>query len=212
MPRPPRFIEQNAFYHIISRSLNDTRILRNSDDFNHFFQLLQTAKQKYPIRIFHYAVMHTHFHLAAQALNQETLSKNITYLKWHYSLWMHKKYNWKGPLWRERYKSLPIENENYLYACGMYIEHNPVRAGICENPADYPYSSYKKYNSQTKDTLIDDYEPQNGACHVLCDWHRFKPYDFTSTSLKPIFSHSPAIGSPLFIAKFKHPKNACPQK
>ncbi len=154
--------------------------------------------------------MHTHFHLAAQAPNQEILSKNIAYLKWHYSLWMRKKYNWKGPLWRERYKSLPIENENYLYACGMYIEYNPVRAGICGDPADYPYSSYRKYNSQIKDTLVDDY--QGGDCHALCDCHRLEQWNFRTPLLKNFFSYSPAIGTPLFIEKFKHPKNACPQK
>ena len=212
MPRTSLFIEPNGFYHIISRSLNDIWLLRDNDDFTYFFELIRTTKQKYPIRLFHYVVMNTHFHLAVQVPNHEVLSKNIAYLKWHYSLWVHKKYNWQGPLWRERYKSLLIENENYLYACGMYIEYNPVRAGICENPIDYPYSSYRKYNSQINDALIDDYEIstnskgdyQRDNCHISEQW------DFRSTLLKNIFSYSPAIGTALFIEKLKHPPNACP--
>ncbi|MFA5117847.1 MAG: transposase [Candidatus Omnitrophota bacterium] len=206
MPRTSRFIATNAFYHIISRSLNDTHILRDNDDFTRFFMLVDTAKQKYPILIFHYVAMNTHFHLVVQAPNHEILSKNISHLKWHYTLWMRKKYGWKGPLWKERYKSLPIENENYLYACGMYIAYNPVRAGVCKDPGDYPYSSFRKYHRGINDPLIDLQESQKGDSHLSEQW------DFRSNLLKNIFSHSSAIGSTLFIEKLKQPRNACPQK
>jgi putative transposase len=197
MPRTARFIELNGFYHIISRSLNDTRIFRDNDDFKCFIQLILIAKNKYPIRIFHYAIMNTHFHLAIQTTDHQTLSQNIACLKWHYTLWMRKKYNWKGPLWRERYKSLPIENEGYLYACGMYIEYNPVRAGICGDPADYPYSSYRKYNSQINDTLIDNYEINNNPKQPI-------QLDYCSDIAKIIFSFSPCIGSNSYIKKLKY--------
>jgi len=50
------------------------------------------------------------------------LSLHLRYLKWHYMLWMRKKYRWKGPIWRERYRSIPIEDEAYLSACGLYVE------------------------------------------------------------------------------------------
>ena len=203
MPRIARFIETNGFYHILSRSINDNYILRDADDFHHFLKLAHAAKQKYPINIFHYIVMNTHFHLVAQAQCHKILSRYIAYLKWNYSMWMRKKYTWKGPLWRERYKSLPIENETYLYACGMYIEYNPVRAMICSNPAEYPYSSYKKYHLGVINTLLDDYED-------LPDLKQFVGLDYTTGITKTVFSDSPAIGSSFFINKFS--KNACPQK
>ena len=40
-----------------------------------------------------------------------------------------------------RYKSLLIENENYLYACGQYVENNPVKAGLVNQVKDWEYSS-----------------------------------------------------------------------
>lgn len=196
MPRVARFIEMNCFYHIISRSLNEIRILQDTDDFCHFFQLVHTAKQKYPIRIFHYVLMHTHFHLVIQTPSHEILSQHIAYLKWHYTMWMRRKYGWKGPLWRERYKSLPIENEDYLYVCGMYIEYNPVRAGICDDPTDYPYSSYRKYHLGIADTLVDNYEIRTNSNQSL-------QFDYCSDIAKNVFSFSPAIGSGLFIKKFR---------
>lgn len=204
MPRTARFIETNGFYHIISRSLNETRILREDDDFCHFFKLARTAKQKYPIRIFHYVIMNTHFHLAVQAPCHKILSQYLAYLKWHYTMWMHKKYTWKGPLWRERYKSLPIENEKYLYACGMYIEYNPLRAGICDNPANYIYSSYRKYHLGISDPLVDNYEINtNLNPPLLLAYH--------SDIAKNFFSLSPAIGTNTFINKFRKNNTACPK-
>jgi len=196
MPRAARFIETNGFYHIISRSLNETYLLQDADDFSHFLKLAYTAKQKYLIQIFHYVIMNTHFHLITQAPCHKVLSQNMAYLKWHYTMWMRKKYGWKGPLWRERYKSLPIENEDYLYACGIYIEYNPVRARICSDPADYPYSSYRKYNLGIADTLLDNY----GTSPNL---KQFLQLDYTADITKHVFSLSPAIGSNSFINKFK---------
>lgn len=206
MPRTARFIETNGFYHIISRSVNETRILHDDDDFFRFFQFAHRAKQKYPIRIFHYVVMNTHFHLVVQTPSHEILSRSMAYLKWHYTLWKRKKDGWKGPLWRERYKSLPIENESYLYACGMYIEYNPVRAEICDTPEGYPFSSYKKYHLGIKDSLIDNYEPDTHYNESL-------QLDYCSELAKKIFSRSRAISSPIFVERLiKNYPNACPQK
>jgi putative transposase len=196
MPRTARFIESNGYYHIISRSLNETHIFKDTNDFCYFLKLAHSAKQKYPIRILHYVIMSTHFHLAVQAPFHRILSQYIASIKWHYSMWMRKKYNWSGPLWRERYKSLPIENENYLYNCGMYIENNPVRAGICTSPSEYIYSSFHKYHTGTKNVLIDNYE-------TIFDLKQALQVDYTANIAKNIFSFSPAIGSNSFINKFK---------
>ena len=47
-----------------------------------------------------------------------------------------------GTLWGGRYKSSPVQSDAYLLACTRYIELNPVRAGITNNPAGYAWSSY----------------------------------------------------------------------
>lgn len=157
MPRIARYVEANGYYHVISRSINQTWVMRDPDDFARFRTLMREAKQKFPIRLFHYALMNTHFHLVLQVVTKDFLAQHLAYVKWYYTQWMRKKHTWRGPLWRERYKSLPIENETYLAACGLYVECNPVRAGLCEDPADYPYSSARKYFKGLADDLVDDY-------------------------------------------------------
>ena len=159
MPRRARFLEDHAYYHVLSRSTNQTWIFRDPADFGKCRALLLEAKRMFPIKLFHYAIMSTHFHLVIQVEQKEWLARHLAHVKWGYTYWMRQKYRWRGPLWRERFKSLPIRNEEYLTACGRYVELNPVHAGICTDPAAYPYSSASKYVRGTPDPLVDDYSP-----------------------------------------------------
>ncbi len=192
MPRTARYIEDQCFYHVISRSINETYIFKDDTDFKLFSKLVLRAKKKFSIKIFHYVFMNTHFHFVLQVINKEDLSKFIAWIKWKYTHWMKKKYDWKGPLWRERYKSIPIENENYLSACGIYIEYNPVRAGICKNAEAYPYNSYSKFLNKIHDPLTDDYINSSNEDPII-------PMTGHKELLKTFFSKSPAIGDPEFM-------------
>ena len=199
MSRIARFIEPQGYYHVISRSINETWILKDQEDFSAFFRMELWAKKKFPIRLFHYVIMNTHFHYVLQAMDKETLSAHFSFLKWHYTKWMRKKYGWRGPLWRERYKSLPIENESYLFSCGTYVEYNPVRAGICDRPEDYPFSSARKYRTHGSDPFLDEYgvvlkrDPEGEGIYKMQE-------------AKRIFSESFAIGSSFYIAKYQKRK------
>ena len=196
MPRIARYIEENSYYHVISRSTNQTWVLRDQEDFAHFRKLIRKAKDKFPLRLFHYVLMNTHFHFVIQAITKDFLAQHLAYVKWYYTQWMRKKYQWRGPLWRERYKSLPIENEMYLAACGLYVEFNPVRAGICNDPADYPHSSYRVYHLGVTDDLVDLYTftpPPDGL----------RSLSYTAPIARQVFSHSPAIGTPFFIESYR---------
>lgn len=60
-----------------------------------------------------------------------------------YTQYFNRKHERSGTLWEGRYRSCPIQSENYLLACQRYIELNPVRAGLANHPADYRWSSYQ---------------------------------------------------------------------
>lgn len=197
MSRTPRqqYLQPNGYYHVISRTINQTLILKDPEDFQHFQKLMRQAKHQFPLRLFHYAIMSTHFHCILQVIKPEDLPEHLRYLKWHYTQWARKKYGWKGPLWRERYRSLPIENERYLAACGLYVELNPVRAGLCRDPAEYPFSSSRKYYRGRPDELVDEYSGPSQAGSLM------------SLAREPgiadlVFNRSPAIGSESFVKRY----------
>jgi len=59
-----------------------------------------------------------------------------------------------GTLWEGRYRSTLIEAERYLLACMVYIDLNPVRAGMVALPAAWPWSSHAHYLGQRIDKLV----------------------------------------------------------
>jgi REP element-mobilizing transposase RayT len=64
-------------------------------------------------------------------------------LKQSFSRWYNQKNDRRGALWDSRYRSVVVEaNPLALMSVGAYIDLNPVRAGICEDPADYHWSGY----------------------------------------------------------------------
>jgi REP element-mobilizing transposase RayT len=59
-----------------------------------------------------------------------------------YTLWHNGKTKRKGHLWEDRFKSVIVEDGVASKTMAAYIDLNPVRAGMVENPEEYRWSSY----------------------------------------------------------------------
>jgi putative transposase len=57
--------------------------------------------------------------------------------------YINRSYRRTGTLWDSRYKSSLVQAETYLIECMRYIELNPVRAAMVDDPAHYRWSSYR---------------------------------------------------------------------
>lgn len=119
-----------CYAHVFSRSFEKRKIFESEKDFEYFKDLLLKTKKKYEYQIHHYCIMQTHFHMVVTIGNVRHFSTGLQVLKKTYGEYYNFNHKRFGPLWRERFKSLLIENERYLYACGLYVEHNPVKAGM----------------------------------------------------------------------------------
>lgn len=146
-----------CYAHVFSRSIEKRNIFKAEKDFGYFKRLLIETKRKYFFQIFHYCLMHTHFHLALRIGNAEAFSQGMKAIKYDYACHFNRRNKRRGPLWQNRFKSLLIENERYLYACGLYIENNPVEAWLVKNRAEWPHSSARHYERSCEDPVVDDY-------------------------------------------------------
>jgi putative transposase len=71
------------------------------------------------------------------------LSKFMQMLKRRFSAWHNKKHGRRGTLWEERFGSVLIEDsEDALRTMATYIDLNPVRAGMVDDPKDYRWCGY----------------------------------------------------------------------
>ena len=70
------------------------------------------------------------------------LSEFMKMLLQRFSSWFNRTHGRTGRLWEQRFKSVLVQDGTAARTMAAYIDLNPVRAGICQDPADYRWSSY----------------------------------------------------------------------
>lgn len=152
-----------CFAHIFTRAIEKRKIFEKSEDFGFFKKKLEDIKKEYGFKVFHYCLMQTHVHMVVGIQEVGKFSGGMKVLKKSYAHQYNTVHKRFGPMWRDRFKCKLIENEAYLYACGRYVENNPVRAGLVERAEDWPYSSSRHYELGEKDLIIDAYDLTGGG-------------------------------------------------
>jgi len=71
------------------------------------------------------------------------ISQFMKTLKQRFTQWFNGRHQRRGTLWEDRFRSVLVEGEcQALRTMAAYIDLNPVRAGICEDPKDYRWCGY----------------------------------------------------------------------
>jgi len=155
MPREARIIPECALFHIMVRGNNKKRIFYKDCEIRYFKKLLLRYKKKWKFLLYHYALMKNHSHLCIQTTKRTDISRMMQGLLLSYWHYYSRRYEHVGHLYQGRFESKVIENSAYLLNVALYIEANPVEAGVVENPIDYKWSSYKHYALGEEDPLVD---------------------------------------------------------
>jgi hypothetical protein len=71
------------------------------------------------------------------------VSEFMKSVKQRFSVWFNRNHGRYGTLWADRFKSVLVEGRgNPLQTMAAYIDLNPVRAGLVEDPKDYRFCGY----------------------------------------------------------------------
>jgi len=79
------------------------------------------------------------------------LSEFVKDIKQNFTTWFNKANERKGTLFEERFKSVLVQSGRALRFMAAYIELNPVRAGIVDDPVDYPWCGYAQAVASNQD-------------------------------------------------------------
>ena len=100
-----------------------------------------------------YCLMPNRFHFLIKQTGDLPISKIISKVCTGYSMYFNKKYKRVGGLFQDQFKAVRVENDSQLLWTSAYIHQNPAVAGLVEELADYPWSSYPDYAGLREGTL-----------------------------------------------------------
>lgn len=146
MPRKPRELCDSGIYHVMIRGVNRQDIFSSRDDYEYFLNLLIRVKELSGFELYAYCLMSNHVHLLIRE-KREPLEHILRRLNTAYATFFNWKYDRVGHLFQNRFKSEPVKDDDYLLTVFRYILRNPLKAGLCETPEQYEYSSMREYIS-----------------------------------------------------------------
>jgi len=155
MPRGPRFVFQNAFYHVFNRGINKQDIFLSEQDYQFFIKKLKDLKKKYDHSIYSFCLMPNHFHISIQT-RKTPISKIMASLITSYSMYFNRTHNHFGSVFQNRFKSILIENNSYFLKLSQYIYLNPVKAKLVSDPLLYQYSSIREVLGKEPRLILDE--------------------------------------------------------
>ena len=138
--RKRREYVDGAAYHVTSRTNDKIRVFHNKLGRRIMLLALEEAKEKYGFTLHNFCVMPTHFHLLITPANGTNLSRIIQWIKTRSAK------HWNGihgsidHLWGERFFSRPVKDLRDYFTIFKYIDQNPVKAGLVDNPPDWKAS------------------------------------------------------------------------
>ncbi len=129
--------------HIIQRGNNRQVCFVGKKDMKAYLSWLQAYSVTYQVDVHAWVLMNNHVHLLCTPWTSQAISKMMQSVGRMYVRYFNNTYQRSGTLWEGRYKSCLIESETYLMHLYRYIELNPVRAGMVNEPSEYLWSSYQ---------------------------------------------------------------------
>ena len=147
MPRQARKQAETGIYHVMLRGVNQQQIFEEKEDARKFLWILKECKAISEFKLLAYCLMGNHVHLLIKE-GRELLGQIFKRIGGRYVYWYNTKYQRVGHLFQDRFKSEPVDSDEYLMAVIRYIHQNPVKAGLCKRAEDYPYSSWREYLSE----------------------------------------------------------------
>ena len=128
-------------YHLATRSSTPDFLFRDAADRLCLIGQLERVTLDTDWTCVAACLMGTHYHLLVDA-GANVLPDAMKRINWAYAVSHNKRHGRRGHRVGSRYLSIDIADDDHLLACYRYIARNPVKAGLCPSPEDWPWCSY----------------------------------------------------------------------
>lgn len=143
MPRRARRELPGGLAHVTTRTVRRLPLFLAETDALAYLDLLDfVTREIADWSILAYCLMPNHVHLVVDAEIEE-LARAMHRLNGLYAQRFNREHGFTGHLFQGRYHTEPIQDEAHLPGSLRYAVMNPVRAGLCERPENWRWSSYR---------------------------------------------------------------------
>ena len=141
MPRRSREEEAGAIHHVYARGI-DRRVLFVDDvDRSGYLALLERVVRAQGWRCLSYCLMDNHVHLMIET-PEPNLGKGMQRLHGSFAREVNRRHGRRGHVFQGRFGSKRLRAESHLWTTAAYIAANPVEAGMCAAPEEWPWGSH----------------------------------------------------------------------
>ncbi len=164
--------EPNLVHYVTAVPFNRVPVFRSDQGCSLFIDALATTREKEPFKLIGYVIMPDHIHLLANPLELD-ISIVVGRLKGRAAVlilsWLRveghavtlAKLSLQRPLksgqthavWMREFSAVDIWSRKFIRQKLHYIHMNPVRAGLCDHPAKWRWSSYQAYSPHEPGTV-----------------------------------------------------------
>jgi putative transposase len=153
MARQARIVISGIPHHVTQRGNRRQQTFFCEADYKAYLYLAAEAFREAEVEVWAYCLMPNHVHLIATPSRPQSLARAVAATHVRYTRQINPRERWTGYLWQGRFASFPMD-EDYLRQCARYIALNPVRAGLVERAADWPWSNVRAHLEGRADPLL----------------------------------------------------------
>lgn len=202
MARIARVIAPGFPHHVTQRGNRRMQTFFSDGDYGEYLTLMAQWCRKFSVDVWTYCLMPNHVHMVVVPESEESLRCAIGEAHRRYSRMINFREGWRGHLWQGRFASFPMD-ENYLLATVRYVELNPVRAGLVDDPFAYKWSSASAHLNKLNNGLLS----ASPLTEMIDDWRVFLLGPISEEKHDQVRLHE-RTGRPLggddFISKLEH--------
>lgn len=152
MPRGPREFSEYGYYHVMLRGAGRQILFEEDRDKDEFLRYLTDSMGDHEVELIAWCLMDNHAHLLL--LDPENrLAAFMHSVLTRYALYYNAKSGHVGPVFQGRFKSKPIETNEYLLQAVRYIHDNPLDLGVSRE--SYRWSSYLEYVNEPRIVSVE---------------------------------------------------------
>ncbi len=169
-------------FHVLNRGVGRVRIFDDDGDYAVFERILEETVENQPMRICAYCLMPNHWHLVLWPESDGDLAAFMHRLtNTHVQRWQQQKHLvGTGHVYQGRYKSFPVETDEYFYQVVRYVERNALRANLVQQAEEWRWSSlWRRINGTRKNKALLSTWPMVKPRQ----WHRLVNQPQTDTEL-----------------------------